>query len=71
MPRHAHYSYTQAHVAVLTLENIKAAFHTTGVIPFNPNVVTEAIMAPSLETLIHTVVPFQSFQQAPSGISPI
>ncbi|KIK74541.1 hypothetical protein PAXRUDRAFT_40352, partial [Paxillus rubicundulus Ve08.2h10] len=42
--------YSKAHREALTPENIHAAFCKTGVWPFNPNVVTAEMMAPSLET---------------------
>lgn len=42
--------YSLAHNAALTPENIKTAFRKTGVVPFDPNVVTEQMMAPSLES---------------------
>lgn len=42
--------YAQAHNKALTKENIIAAFAKTGVVPFNPDVITDAMMAPSLET---------------------
>ena len=38
------------HTQVLTLAIIKTAFEKTGVVPFNPNVVMEEMMALSLET---------------------
>ncbi len=41
--------YSIAHVVALTLENIKAAFKKTGVVPLNPNIVSKEMMAPSLE----------------------
>ncbi|KIK93752.1 hypothetical protein PAXRUDRAFT_39500, partial [Paxillus rubicundulus Ve08.2h10] len=42
--------YGRAHQKVLTPELIRTAFEKTGVWPFNPNVVTREMMAPSLET---------------------
>ncbi|THU92506.1 DDE-domain-containing protein, partial [Dendrothele bispora CBS 962.96] len=42
--------YGRAHLRALTPENIKAAFAKTGVWPYNPNVVTTEMMAPSKET---------------------
>ena len=41
--------YSRAHRKALTPENIKAAFRKTGACPFNPDVVTKDMMAPSLE----------------------
>lgn len=51
--------YAEAHVKTLTPENIKAAFRKTGVIPFNPDVVTTDMMAPSQATSTHATVPIQ------------
>jgi hypothetical protein len=51
--------YAEAHVKTLTPENIKAAFRKTGVIPFNPDVVTPDMMAPSQGTSTHATVPIQ------------
>ncbi len=42
--------YADAHQRSLTKKNIISAFKATGVVPFNPNVVTEEKMAPSLKT---------------------
>ena len=42
--------YSRAHCRALTPENIRAAFKKTGVWPFNPNVITEEAMAPSIES---------------------
>lgn len=42
--------YGRAHLRSLSAENITAAFRKTGVWPFNPNVITEEMMAPSKET---------------------
>jgi hypothetical protein len=41
--------YGRAHCAILTPGNIRSAFEATGVWPFNPEVVTAEMMAPSLE----------------------
>ena len=41
--------YAQAHQRALTPGNIHAAFQKTGVWPFNPDVVTKEMMAPSFE----------------------
>lgn len=51
--------YTEAQAKTLTPQNIKAAFRKTGVIPFNPDVVTEEMMAPSLATSTRSMVPVQ------------
>ncbi|KAJ8474688.1 hypothetical protein ONZ51_g7033 [Trametes cubensis] len=42
--------YAEAHQAALTESNIKAAFRKTGVVPFNPDIITSEMMTPSLET---------------------
>ena len=42
--------YGAAHIRALTQQTVKMAFKKTGVWPFNPNVVTSEMMAPSLET---------------------
>ncbi|SJL12788.1 uncharacterized protein ARMOST_16219 [Armillaria ostoyae] len=39
--------YGRAHLCALQPEIIGAAFRKTGVWPYNPNVITEAMMAPS------------------------
>ncbi|PBK77862.1 hypothetical protein ARMSODRAFT_968150 [Armillaria solidipes] len=49
--------YSITHVAALTPENIKATFKKTGVVPFNPDVISEEMMAPSLETSTENTVP--------------
>jgi hypothetical protein len=51
--------YAEAHAKTLIPENIKAAFRKTGVIPFNPDVVTTDMMAPSQETSTRATVPIQ------------
>ncbi|EIW58642.1 DDE-domain-containing protein, partial [Trametes versicolor FP-101664 SS1] len=50
--------YGGVHVAALTPANIKAAFRKTGVEPFNPDVITADLMAPSLETSSQGHLPF-------------
>lgn len=42
--------YAKAHTHTFTKENILSAFKKTGLVPFNPDVVTHEMMAPSLET---------------------
>ena len=42
--------YGHALLCTLTAKNIKAAFRKTGVWPFNPNVISTKMMAPSKET---------------------
>jgi hypothetical protein len=51
--------YAEAHLKTLISENIRSAFRKTGVIPLNPNVITEAMMAPSLETSIRGTLPIE------------
>jgi len=49
--------YGRAHVHALTPDNIKAAFKKTGVWPFNPDVVTEEMLALSRETSCEAYLP--------------
>jgi hypothetical protein len=49
--------YAWAHIRTFTKENILATFKKTGVVPFNPSVVTKAMMAPSIETLTSSILP--------------
>ena len=49
--------YAKAHVRAFTKENILAAFKKTGMVPFNPDVITDTMMAPSLETSLTTRLP--------------
>lgn len=49
--------YAEAHEKALTPENIRAAFRKTGVVPFDPTVVTPAMMAPSAESSMHGTLP--------------
>src|SRR5580704_13506659 len=42
--------FAKAHAHAFTPKNIKSAFAKTGIIPYNPNVITAEMMAPSLET---------------------
>ena len=51
--------YAEAQEKILTVNNIKTAFRVTGVIPFNPDVVTDEMMGPSLMTSVHANVPVQ------------
>ena len=50
----------EAHVKALTPELIRAAFKKTGVVPFNRNVVTQDMMAPSLESSSRGSLPLQT-----------
>ncbi|PIL26583.1 centromere protein B [Ganoderma sinense ZZ0214-1] len=49
--------YAKAHNIALTSDNIKAAFRKTGVVPLNPAVIPNNMMAPSLESSSHGVLP--------------
>jgi hypothetical protein len=49
--------YARAHARAFTTANILVAFSKTGIVPFNPDVVTEEMMAPSLETSISSLLP--------------
>jgi hypothetical protein len=51
--------YAEAHTETLTEANIKAVFRKTGVIPLNHDVVTEDMMAPSLESSSQGTLPIQ------------
>jgi hypothetical protein len=51
--------YGAAHVRTLTPTNIRAAFAKTGVWPFNPNVITPAMMAPSRDTSEKAAMPLK------------
>ncbi|KAJ7870015.1 hypothetical protein B0H13DRAFT_1509791, partial [Mycena leptocephala] len=51
--------YAEAHFKTLTLENIKAAFKATGVILLNRDIVTEEMMAPSIESSSRGALPVQ------------
>ncbi|KAF8976513.1 hypothetical protein BDQ17DRAFT_1267255, partial [Cyathus striatus] len=39
--------YGRAHITTLSADNVKAAFQKTGVLPFNPSIVTSVMLAPS------------------------
>ncbi|KAJ3494531.1 hypothetical protein NLJ89_g10787 [Agrocybe chaxingu] len=49
--------YGQAHVHALSRESILAAFHKTGVHPFNPDVITENMLAPAKESSMEGHLP--------------
>jgi hypothetical protein len=49
--------YAKAHIRAFTESNIRAAFAKTGVVPYNPDVVTDEMMAPSLETSTTSLLP--------------
>jgi len=52
--------YAKAYTRALTPENIKSAFRKTGIVPFNPDVITPAMMAPSKETSCEAHLPVES-----------
>jgi hypothetical protein len=49
--------YGAAHVCAFTETNVRATFRKTGLIPFNPAVVTKEMMAPSIEMSCEGVLP--------------
>jgi DDE superfamily endonuclease len=49
--------YAKAHVHAFTESNIRAAFAKTGIVPYNPDIVTTATMAPSLKTSTTSLLP--------------
>jgi hypothetical protein len=57
--------YSKAHVKGMTHENILAVFKKTSLHPFNPNVVTDAMLAPSLETSTSMASAFSITQPGP------
>lgn len=55
--------YSKAHFLTLTASNVEAAFRSTGIVPFNPDVITAETMAPALETSSTGILPVS---QAPA-----
>ncbi|KAF5341659.1 hypothetical protein D9611_002144 [Ephemerocybe angulata] len=49
--------YGRAHIATLTSENVKAAFKKTGVVPYNPSVVSDVNLAPSVPQSLQSNLP--------------
>lgn len=49
--------YGRAHIRALTADTIRAAFRATGVWPFNPEVISAELMAPSKETSCEAHLP--------------
>jgi hypothetical protein len=49
--------YGEAHLKVLVPDLIKATFHKVGIFPFNHNVVTAEMMAPSRDTSYKVFTP--------------
>ena len=54
---------SKAYVTTLTPELIKTAFRKTGIWPFNPNVITADILAPTKETSVQSHLPVPTFSQ--------
>ncbi|KIJ96205.1 hypothetical protein K443DRAFT_67055, partial [Laccaria amethystina LaAM-08-1] len=54
---------SKAYVTALTPELIKTAFRKTGIWPFNPNVITADMLAPSKETSIQSHLPVPTSSQ--------
>ena len=51
--------YGQVHIKALTSGNIKSAFKKTGVVPFNPDVITANLLAPSQPLSSTGVLPLE------------
>jgi len=49
--------YGKAHVRALTEENIRMAFKKTGVVPFDPNILSAQQFSPSRETTLEAAMP--------------
>jgi hypothetical protein len=49
--------YARAHTRTFTEGNIRAAFAKTGIVPFNPGIITVEMMAPSLKTSTTSLLP--------------
>jgi hypothetical protein len=49
--------YAKAHVHTFTKGNIQVAFAKTGVVPYNSDVITTDMMAPSLKTSTTSLLP--------------
>jgi hypothetical protein len=54
---------SKAYVTALTPQLIKTAFRKTGIWPFNPNVITAEMLAPSKETSIESHLPVPTSSQ--------
>ena len=54
---------SKAYITTLTPELIKTAFRKTGIWPFNPNVITADMLAPSKETSIQSHLPVPTSSQ--------
>ena len=55
---------TNAYIQALTPGNIKTAFRKTGIHPFNPDVVTADMLAPSKETSLEENLPVETSDTA-------
>ena len=51
---------TNAYVQALTPRNIKTAFRKTGIHPFNPDIITSDMLAPSKETSLEANLPIET-----------
>jgi hypothetical protein len=51
------HALTKAHLEALSDENITTAFKKTGVVPFNPDVITETMLAPSHSSSMQSGLP--------------
>ena len=54
---------SKAYITTLTPELIKTAFHKTRIWPFNPNVITADMLAPSKETSVQSHLPVPTSSQ--------
>ena len=54
---------SKAYITTLTPELIKTAFRKTGIWPFNPNVITAEMLAPSRETSVESHLPVPTSSQ--------
>ena len=54
---------SKAYITTLTPELIKTAFHKTGIWPFNPNVITADMLAPSKKTSVQSHLPVPTSSQ--------
>ncbi|KAG9080610.1 hypothetical protein FRC06_006359 [Ceratobasidium sp. 370] len=49
--------FSKAYIQTFTTDTIKSAFSTTGIHPFNPNIIPAIAMAPSLPTSTRSSLP--------------
>ncbi|KAH9011183.1 hypothetical protein EDB83DRAFT_2322262 [Lactarius deliciosus] len=62
--------YAKAHACTFTESNIRAAFAKTGIMPYNPGVITTEMMAPSLETSTTSLLPLGLATPETEGVKP-